>query len=197
MFDYEKAKSFIAEAYPIENSLAFERCRHPAMQSDYFRLCYIFKHGGVYVDADEEAINVDRFEAFLNNSVLRLQPMCYDIATSNMIPAAKFLEEEYKDDRIYYFNNNPIVAAENDPVIDLALRRATEKILANPAPTDIQSTTGPGNITESLLLYETSGASRENVPIRPLVEWDDISVSKWPLSYRSDERNWRNWKPEN
>ena len=28
-----------------------------------------------------------------------------------------------------------------------------------------------------------------------LGEWDFISVSRWPLSYRNDERNWRLWKP--
>jgi hypothetical protein len=27
--------------------------------------------------------------------------------------------------------------------------------------------------------------------IQILNDWDSIAVSKWPLSYRRDERNWR------
>ena len=26
-----------------------------------------------------------------------------------------------------------------------------------------------------------------------LTRWDAVAVSKWPLAYRADGRNWRNW----
>lgn len=61
---------------------------------------------------------------------------------------------------------------------------------------DIQSTTGPGNFTASLvkhaLISELAGQARD---FALLANWQTISVSRWPLSYRDDERNWRLWNP--
>ncbi len=37
----------------------FERCYHPAMQADYFRLCYVLVEGGFYVDADDVCVGTD------------------------------------------------------------------------------------------------------------------------------------------
>jgi hypothetical protein len=29
-----------------------------------------------------------------------------------------------------------------------------------------------------------------------LPDWDEVATSRWPLSYRDDERNWRHWNPQ-
>lgn len=52
---------------------AYERCHHPAMKSDYFRLCFIARHGGFYVDADEVFQGVD-CESLFADPRLKLQP---------------------------------------------------------------------------------------------------------------------------
>src|SRR5688572_22375189 len=42
LFDERSAKAFIGASLDIRHVRAFERCYHPAMQADYFRLCYLF-----------------------------------------------------------------------------------------------------------------------------------------------------------
>ena len=96
---------------------------------------------------------------------------------------------------IFYVNNNPLVAPPSHPVVLLALARSTQILLSSTdGRPDIQSTTGPGNLTASLVRHavasELAGTARD---FAMLPNWDTISVSRWPLSYRSDERNWRLW----
>ena len=93
---------------------------------------------------------------------------------------------------IFYFNNNPLFAARGHPIIERALANATEALEAAPwgAPPEIQSTTGPGNLTMSIfdLAKEPAEVAGALVVLR---DWEDVATSKWPLSYRSDPRNWR------
>lgn len=53
LFDDVLARQFISASYGTRYLTAFDRCYHPAMRCDYFRLCYILQCGGFYVDADE------------------------------------------------------------------------------------------------------------------------------------------------
>src|SRR5262249_41997610 len=53
MFGDASAASYISERYSGREVAAFARCRHPAMRSDYLRLCFVFAEGGLYVDADD------------------------------------------------------------------------------------------------------------------------------------------------
>lgn len=96
---------------------------------------------------------------------------------------------------IFYVNNNPLIAPAGHPVIRLALERSTQILLTQAGDSwDVQSTTGPGNLTASLvghaIEFERAGAARD---FALLTDWDIVSVSRWPLGYRSDERNWRLW----
>ena len=53
LFDAEEAREFIERQLGPRHEEAYSKCYHPAMQSDYFRLCYIYVEGGCYVDADD------------------------------------------------------------------------------------------------------------------------------------------------
>src|SRR5216683_5976133 len=53
LVDDNGARGFISRRFGHPYVAAFDRCHHPAMRCDYFRLCYIYGHGGFYVDADE------------------------------------------------------------------------------------------------------------------------------------------------
>src|SRR5690349_6206032 len=53
LFDERSAKAFIRNSLDARHGRAFEHCYHPAMQADYFRLCYLLVEGGLYVDADD------------------------------------------------------------------------------------------------------------------------------------------------
>lgn len=53
LFDKQQARDFIYRNLGLRYKKAFDQCYHPAMQSDYFRLCYIFVSGGCYIDTDD------------------------------------------------------------------------------------------------------------------------------------------------
>lgn len=195
LFNDGCARDFITNNFSRHYLDAFEQCRHPAMRSDYFRLCYIYKKGGFYVDADDIYKGVD-IGAWFNNDKLKIQPLCYDISTDLMVNAADFITtDKYSPNLIYYVNNDPIIAPPNHPLIRMALERSTRILLATGSNIkDIQSTTGPGNLTASLVRYaiesKHAGKAQDFLFIN---NWDDISVPQWPLEYRRDKRNWRIW----
>jgi hypothetical protein len=93
---------------------------------------------------------------------------------------------------IFYFNNNPLIASKGHPVIEYALAKATmslENGIANSLP-EIQSTTGPGNLTKSIFDVVTENIEMEHT-LLVLYKWEDVARTRWELSYRNDARNWR------
>lgn len=195
LFDDERARCFISKRLGGSYVAAFDRCHHPAMRCDYFRLCYIITYGGFYVDADEIYQGTE-CNHFFDDNRLKIQPLCYDRATGTMIKPDVFVRRrEYSSDWVFYVNNNPLIAPVNHPVIGLALDRATRILLSSiEKRRDIQSTTGPGNFSASLvrhsIVLEQTGRTRDFLL---LPNWEATSISPWPLSYRNDERNWRSW----
>jgi mannosyltransferase OCH1-like enzyme len=186
LFDDHSAKEFINKHFDEEHLNSYLKCHHPAMRCDYFRLCYLYICGGFYVDSDELLLNEDIDHLFNNNNI-KVQPFCYSIKQEKMIEKDFFLKEPYDATKIYYFNNNPVIAPPHHDLISLALKRATSKLIREENIFDIQSTTGPGNLSASLVYYLLSGKNEvENID-----DWNSISKSPWPLSYRNDDRNWR------
>ncbi|ELS03825.1 mannosyltransferase OCH1-like enzyme [Xenococcus sp. PCC 7305] len=53
LFSLKTAVAFIQEHYDQKVLKAFANCDHPATQADFFRLAYLNKMGGFYVDADD------------------------------------------------------------------------------------------------------------------------------------------------
>lgn len=196
LFDDNKARSFILETLGYTYMAAFDRCYHPAMRCDYFRLCYILTQGGFYVDADEVYQGIDCNHFFYDNR-LKLHPLCYDISTDTMIKTDAFVcNRKFSADWIFYVNNNPIIAPANHPIILLALERATRILLSSVERPEIQATTGPGNLSASLVRHSlSSNLSDKTRDFLILSNWEATSISPWPLSYRNDERNWRLLKP--
>lgn len=196
IFDDRAARNFIIEQFGEKHVAAFDFCRHPAMRCDYFRLCYLLKVGGFYVDADE-VYQGSGFYSFFNDNRLKVQPLCYDIQNGLMIPPSIFLKRNvYSPYWIFYVNNNPIITPPEHPVIQLALERATLILLSRAKErSDIQSTTGPGNLSASLVKHWNSlGCEENDQDFDFIYDWDSFSISKWPLSYRNDKRNWRVWR---
>lgn len=192
IYDTNKARDFISDRLGNKFEQAYDKCYHPAMQSDYFRLCYIFVEGGCYIDADDVYEGID-IRYLFNDGRLKIQPLCYDIKTNGMVPPSLFtVQGLFEQSWIFYFNNNPLIAACRHPIIELALETATlalERDMVEELP-DIQSTTGPGNLTKSIFdIAQKDESIKETIQI--LRNWEMIATSKWPLSYRNDNRNWR------
>lgn len=196
IFDDHMARDFICRRFSEKHVAAFDLCCHSAMRSDYFRLCYLLKQGGFYVDADEVCQGGD-FHFFFNDGRLKVQPLCYDIFSGKMVQPCIFLKlDVYSPNWIFYVNNNPIIAPLGNQIIQLALERATSILLSRPEErVDIQSTTGPGNLSASLVRYWNCLECKDgDQDFDFLYDWDFFSISKWPLSYRNDKRNWRVWR---
>jgi hypothetical protein len=191
LFDEWSARAFIRSSLDARHERAFDRCYHPAMQSDYFRLCYVFAEGGFYVDADDICIGT-KISWLFDDGRLKVQPLCYDTASQAMVTTPDFVRMgAFEPGWIFYVNNNPLIAGSRHPIIERALQRATEildRVDGDELP-EIQETTGPGCLSRSIFeLSAMTGFSSNLVVLR---DWDSLAVSKWPLSYRSDARNWR------
>lgn len=193
MFDDASARTYIAERYGQREVAAFERCRHPAMRSDYLRMCYVLAEGGLYVDADDVLIGNGWKEVF-RGGTLKVQPLCYDIRVGGMVAAAELRRANLPTEgRIFYVNNNPIAAPADHPVLRRALTRATDTLLGDDPAPEIQSTTGPGNLTASLAAHAYEVLARGVQPdFELLLNWESAAEPCWDLAYRSDDRNWRN-----
>ena len=162
------------------------------MQSDYFRLCYILVEGGCYIDADD-VYDGSQIQHLFSDGRLKIQPLCYDTETNMMVPPSLFTKPGANAASwIFYFNNNPLIAGSGHPLIERTLAQATlslEKDVTNGLP-EIQSTTGPGNLTKSIFDAVTESDEIEQT-LLVLCDWENIARNRWELSYRNDPRNWR------
>lgn len=192
LFDKRQARDFIRRKLGPRHKRAYDKCYHPAMQSDYFRLCYILVEGGCYVDADD-VYDGSQIQHLFSDGRLKIQPLCYDTATNMMVPPSLFTKPGANAASwIFYFNNNPLIAGSGHPLIERALAQATlslEKDVTNGLP-EIQSTTGPGNLTKSIFDAVTESGEIEQT-LLVLYDWGNIARNRWELSYRNDRRNWR------
>ncbi|ONI64424.1 hypothetical protein ALI44B_05935 [Leifsonia sp. ALI-44-B] len=190
VFDRKQARAFIAQNFDGTHLLAFDSCIHPAMRSDYFRLCYLQINGGLYVDADDELKVPEAILPLMRAGLLQLQPLCYQLSTDSMVVPADYAGDA-ADDFIFYLANDPIFAPANHPVIGAALTQATARLLAAAGTSrDIQWLSGPGNLTEVLVRH---AQLTSDLDFKFLHSWVQIAPGDWTLEYRKDARNWRLW----
>jgi mannosyltransferase OCH1-like enzyme len=193
MFGDGSAAAYIAERYGPRELAAFRRCRHPAMRSDYLRMCFLFAEGGLYVDADDVLVG-GGWKDLYRDDALKVQPLCYDVTAGGMVPTPELRRTDLPTaDRIFYVNNNPIAAPAGHPVLRRALARATGSLLGDEPAPEIQSTTGPGNLT-AVLAAHARETEDEDTPtdFALLLDWEETAEPRWELEYRDDARNWRN-----
>jgi Glycosyltransferase sugar-binding region containing DXD motif len=192
VFDESSAREFIRLHLGSRFESAFDKCYHPSMQSDYFRYCYIFVEGGFYTDADD-VYHGTAIDHLFTDGRLKLQPFCYDIATAQMVPPSIFVNPTANQlSWIFYFNTTPLITVRNHPIIERALVNATKSLEQDSQGKlpEVQATTGPGNLTRSVLEVVTGEICQEEA-LLVVHDWEEIATSKWPLSYRNDKRNWR------
>lgn len=193
MFDDMSGAAYIANNYGDRERRAFARCSHPAMRCDYLRMCFVLAEGGLYVDADDVLLG-DGWTRLFRDGRLKVQPLCYDIAAGAMAAAEDIWRPDFPtEDRVFYVNNDPIAAPAGHPVLRRALCNATAKLLDDDWNPEIQSTTGPGNLTSALAAHARDlQLAGSPLDFELLHDWDSIAEMRWDLSYRCDARNWRN-----
>jgi mannosyltransferase OCH1-like enzyme len=193
MFGDASAVAYITERYGPRELAAFARCRHPAMRSDYLRMCFVLAEGGLYVDADDVLLS-DGWNDLFRDATLKVHPLCYDVDAGDMVPDSELRKTDLPTHgRIFYVNNNPIAAPAGHPVLRRALTRATDALLGDEPAPEIQATTGPGNLTAALAAHARDLQINGTMPDFELVlDWETIAEPCWNLVYRNDIRNWRN-----
>jgi hypothetical protein len=190
------ARAYIAERFDERAVAAFDRCHHPAMRSDFFRMCFILADGGLYIDADDVLLG-NEWRKIFDDRRLLVQPLAYDLTLHAMVPMEELGNVDLPtSNRIFYVNNNPIAAPPRHRVVQRALERSIDTLLRNDSDLEIQSTTGPGNLTASLAAHARILAiSGEPADFQIMLDWHTISEPFWDLEYRNDARNWRNIAP--
>lgn len=193
MFGDASAAAYIGERYGPRERAAFARCEHPAMRCDFLRLCFIFAEGGLYVDADDVLVG-NGWRSIFRDGALKVQPLCYDVPAGGMMSATDLRRTDLpRNGRIFYVNNNPIAAPSGHPVLGRALARATDRLLGDEPAPEIQSTTGPGNLSAVLAAHAYELEFNDAEPdFELLLDWESTAEPCWNLGYRSDARNWRN-----
>jgi mannosyltransferase OCH1-like enzyme len=191
IFDENSAREFINTHLGPRFVQAFNNCYHPSMKSDYFRYSYIFIKGGFYIDSDD-VYHGKSIDYLFKDGRLKLQPFCYDIETAQMISSSNFVKSgANKWGWIFYFNTTPLIAARNHPIVERVLLNATLALEQDQKELpEVQATTGPGILTTSIQEIISEEKHPEETML-VLHDWENISTSKWHLSYRNDKRNWR------
>lgn len=195
IFNKKSALRFIEENFGNSYLSAFQRCLHPAMRADYFRLCYLYLNGGIYIDADNKC-EKNTLKSFLKDNRLKIQPLCYDLSLDSMLDIKEyFFNSDSDKSRIYYVNNDPIITPPKHNLMKIALNIATQNLLTkNSTKTDFQAVAGPGVLSMSLVQYHIdSHLNNEEFDVYIFTNWDMISTPRWDLEYRKDQRDWRKW----
>lgn len=198
-FDDQSAQLFILNHFGGNIMDAYRRCWHPAMKSDYFRLCYLLVEGGCYIDADETPLSALPSLNLAEGPLLALRAFArvphqegghQDISISDLVSAGDvpFGTEAY-------FNNAPIFASAGNPIIALALARATDIILSGRSGTmSLHDITGPTNLSLSVLVhFMQSGVDHSTLSKVISLDWLTFAHvgSQSELDYKNDQRDWR------
>ena len=116
-----------------------------AQEVPQFPRCKQYQLSAVVLDADD-VYHGTAIEYLFSDGRLRIQPLCYDVSTNQMVPPPVFTEPSANASNwIFYFNNNPLIASHGHAIVERALAKATEILerLAVGELPEIQSTTRP------------------------------------------------------
>jgi tetratricopeptide (TPR) repeat protein/mannosyltransferase OCH1-like enzyme len=171
-FDKTSARAYLAANYPIEVGRAFHRARHPAQASDIFRLAYLLREGGFYVDADDRCVG----------------------HLSNVAPAN--LQFIVYQEHFASLGNNFIGCVPDEPIIDRAFNLAVEAMNRGDNEA-IWLSTGPGVLTRAFAeVFAAQGKAWQDwLQHRRILDRRDLFEVSWPnsiLNYKNTRLSWLN-----
>ena len=168
LYSRADARYFLFEQKMPEALAAFDRATEPAMMADIFRLAYLARTGGFYIDADDRC----------------LAPLsAIDHGTADLL----LYQEEY----IGSTGNNFIGARPGHPVIVASLEEAVTAV--NRGDSDILwLSTGPGVLTRQVANYLASDLEPRLETTMILRAYElEKSLAVWALaSYKHTQKHW-------
>jgi tetratricopeptide (TPR) repeat protein len=169
-FDNMAAREYLAAHYAKEVLNAYRQARHPAQASDLFRLAYLLREGGFYIDADDRCVG--------------------NLAT---ISAPGFVLIGYQE-QYATLGNNFLACTPGEAVIEHALKLAVESL--NRGDSDaIWLATGPGLLTRAFTeILSTQGTDwRPWLQQRRILDRNELAKVSWSHSisqYKNTRRSW-------
>ncbi len=169
-FDLNSAAAFLREHYPAELLGVFSRQLEPAQRADLFRLAWLYKTGGVYIDADDRC----------------LAPL------SGLISAhvnAVFYQED-----LGTLGNNFIAVAPGNEIILRALNLALLALKRDDRDI-LWLSTGPGLITRAFAQYMTTRLTVELPPGMAVLQrhvLHQVLAPHCAAGYKKTKLHWAN-----
>jgi hypothetical protein len=196
-FSSTSAHEFIKTHFSEEYSTAYEKCWHPAMQADFFRLCFLYKNGGAYIDADESPSALLPEFDLADGQFLAVRPFIHVIENNEKIGLTP---SEYRENQSsipnaeVYFNNSPILCSPQNPILYLALVRAKSLLISGRAEAlGIHDSTGPTTLSLGVFVHFLICGASGQKPVDVLsIDWDLYARvgTQEELAYKLDSRNW-------
>lgn len=145
-YDDSSALEFIRTNYDSRTTEAYLSCAVPAMKADFFRICALLIHPGIYVDADMRRTGAGRRPFFLKDRMEPILPL-YDRFERGLL----FKRET----RVA--NGFMIIKQAHDALLGAILAAATENIEKR-SSNNVYLVTGPGIATKWLKDFGSSDA---------------------------------------
>lgn len=164
MFDDVGACDFIKSEFGSDMLQLYQSCAIPAMRADYFRYCYLQRHGGIYVDADFSAVQ-------------SVAPLVYSDQVGCLYMRAKGLTNS-----LMYFRDA------HDTLATRILEEASNNIRTR-SSNNVWQVTGPAILQN---LYANS-TDRELFSEFHLMDEDEFALYFKPavcLEYKRDDSHW-------
>jgi tetratricopeptide (TPR) repeat protein len=169
-FDNTTARDYLVAHYPKEVLNAYRHARHPAQASDLFRLAYLLREGGFYIDADDRCVG--------------------HLATVT-IPGIVFIgyQEQYAT-----LGNNFLGCMPGEAVIERALALAVESLNRGDSEA-IWLATGPGLLTRAFteVLTNQGAEWRTWLERRGILDRNELSAVSWSHSISQYKNTGRSW----
>lgn len=112
VYSKKSAYYFLKIKISLKTANAFLKCKHPAMQADFFRLAYLSKFGGFYADADDKCLmSIEELRNCGADLVLKLGD--FGCISNNFIGCAagnEIISEAFNkgvENMLTYFNEGP------------------------------------------------------------------------------------------
>lgn len=190
-FDDAAARDWLQARFGAELVAAYRHCHHPAMRCDLFRLAWLLREGGLYVDADDALAPDALMQDFGRGAVLL--PLAQQ--GHAIVPVLDGLHARNAGQYIgFYVNNAPFFARPGHPLLERALERAMghlRQAMAEGRRADIHIDVGPTNLSFALLDHLAECHRQDRDPdVHVQIEWPWLRPFL-PLAYKQGERNWR------
>lgn len=173
IFDSGAAERFLELDYDRRFVEAYGRCHHAAMKSDFIRLAFLYRRGGIYIDFDEVCVRPlwGEYQGWKHSSIV--------LVVARSTPAT--------------LQNGFIGAKPGCEIIKSALDEAITTLLSEnrPQQPDVWHATGPGLVTRAFV--RTMGSASSGVRTLPsTAHYRTISRDAPQLKYKSTQKgNWR------